>query len=331
LKKFICAFLFSFYCFGVAQAQMSEELEYLEQLQEAFEQNTETRIAPEVTAFRHEKEKKEQPSFQAVLRKGSQVYRLNGEKTWTVDRPLYVKTRLQFPGSPQSLLLNKKGEAILATRTENISSLQDVTEIYPTTDPTKRYVDSTAFRSVNKGYDLETKLSVHVETSDATYLSRFHNSDETNATSSRLQMENYFLSILPVDFGLTLSYQYGNFGNEGSRQLTIFDGIYFGPAVKAQIYQNDDSSLEIFGKVEKSLRLQSEDTSTLNKFSSNAWSIGVDWTKQTLLGRFFVGIAYRVQRYSLKETSNPDLEIPSEKQSLTGPSILLGYRFTINL
>lgn len=314
-----------------AQNQMSEELEYLGQLQEAFEQNRATRITPKLSAPVIKEGQKIQPTYQAVLKKGSSVQTPEGDKTWTTEKPIYVKARLQFPGAPYSLLLNKEGDVILATRTENLSSLEAVTQLYPTTDPTKNYVDSTAFRSINTSYDLETKLSVHLENSDAAYLSRFHSSQESSATSTRMQIETYFLSFLPLDFGLSLSYQTGSFGDEQTGIRTSFDGSYFGPVIKAEVYQSDGSTLEVFGKAEKSLSLQSDDGQTQNQFSSNVWSVGADWTTQTFLGRFFLGVSYRVQRVSLKTSSNPNLEIPSQKESLTGPSIFAGYRFTINL
>lgn len=331
MKRYILPIFFCFIHASWAQNQMSEELEYLGQLQEAFEQNRDSEIIPEAKTSVVKKAEVILPTYQAVLKKGSKVKKLEDEKTWTLQKSIYVKARLQFPGAPYSLLLNKEGKAILATRTENLSSIESVTELYPTTDPTKSYVDSTAFRSINTSYDLETKFSVHLENSDAAYLSRFHSSQESNATSTRMQIESYFLSLLPLDFGLSLSYQTGSFGDERSGVRTSFLGTYFGPVVKAQVYQSEGSSLEVFGKVEKSLSLQSDDGRTKNQFSSNAWSVGADWSTETFLGRFFLGVAYRVQRLSLKESSNAGLEIPSQKESLTGPSIFAGYRFKINL
>lgn len=315
----------------MAQAQMSEELEYLEQLQDAFDENRRSEMGPKLSAPIIEERETIQPTYQAVLKKGAQVQTPNGKKNWTIAEPIYVNARLQYPGSPYTFLLGKDEEVILSTRSENLSSLERVTELFPTTDPTKNYVDATAFRSVNTSYDIETKLSFHLESSDATYLSRFHSSQEGSATSTRLQAESYFLSFLPLDFGLSLSFQSGSFGDELSNQRTSFSGAYFGPVVKALVYENENSTIEVFGKAEKSLSLSTDDGETQNQFSSNVWSVGADWTTQTFLGRFFLGVAYRVQRFSLKETSNSNLRIPSQKESLTGPSVFLGYRFTINL
>lgn len=331
MKKILCALLFCLSCSVWGQVQVSEELKYLEKLQEAFQVNKETEIVPTPRASLVKQGDELQPVYQAVLKKGSKVRKPKEDESWRVEKPIYVKARLQFPGSPYAFLLNKEGESILATRTENLSSLEQITQLYPQNDPTKTYEDATQFRASNTNQELEAKLSVHFESSDASYLSQFHSSSDTTASSTRMQVESYFLSFLPLDFGLSLSYQAGSFGDEQAGQRTSFNASYFGPVIKTQVFQKEDSILEVFAKAEKSLTLNSDDGVTQNQFSSNVWSFGADWTKQTFLGRFFAGVAYRIQHFSLKETSAPSLQIPSEKESLTGPSVYLGFRFTINL
>lgn len=284
---------------------------------------------PETSELRNPHE--DIPPFRAVLRAGAELQKLSDQSFVKTNRSIYVQAKLHQEGSPFTYLLNTKGEQVYLTRTVNLSSLQEVTTLYPTTDPTEIYSNKTPFRSVDKIWLLETKISLHLESTDAFYLSTFHRVEESSASSQKLQVESFFDGDFPVDVGLSLSFQTGTLGESIDPDRVSFNGVYFGPVIKRQLGKTEKSSFDIFLKAEKSLGLSSEDQFFQNSFSSNVYSLGADWTYETFIGKFFIGALYRQQQLSLKDTTDPALRIPSSKESLSGFGVFAGYRFTVTL
>lgn len=284
---------------------------------------------PETSELRNPNE--DIPPFRAVLRAGAELQKISDQTFVKINRSIYVQAKLHQEGSPFTYLLNSSGEKIYLTRTVNLSSLEEVTTLYPTTDPTAIFSNKTPFREVDKIWQLETKLSLHLESTNAAYLASFHQGVESSASSQKMQIESFFDSDFPVDFGLSLSFQAGKIGESLDPDRVSFSGVYFGPVLKRQIGKTQKSSFDIFLKAEKSLSLTSEDQFFQNSFSSNVYSIGADWTYETFIGKFFVGALYRQQQLSLKDSTNPELLIPASKESLGGFGVYAGYRFTVSL
>lgn len=310
----------------------ARDFEMLDQLYNAtFEHRRSEMIpVPESSVLRNPHD--EIPPFQAVLRAGAQVQRLSDNVSFSTDRSLYVKAKLHQEGSPYTYLLNNNDEPIYLTRTLNLSSLQEVTTLYPTTDPTQIFSNKTPNRAIDENLSIDTKLSVHFETLDAQYLTAFHpNIEETQSSSQRFQVESFLQGDAFIDFGLALSFQTASVGEVVDPNRISYSGIYFGPVIKKQFLKKEKTAVDLFLKAQKSLSLTSEDEFRQNSFSSNIYSIGADWTYQTFIGKFFIGASYHQQQLSLKSSTDPDLLIPASKESLSGLGVYAGYRFLVNL
>lgn len=310
---------------------VNTDLQILEQLYDSTYEHRRAQAVPVPKNAPFRDSSTETSPFQAVLQAGSKLQRLVDNNYFQTKKPLYVRARLHQEGSPYSYLLNKQEKSVYLTRTTNLSSLKEVTSLYPSTDPTERQTVQTPFQSVDKNLAIDTKLSVSFESLNADYLASFHNLEQGKSSSQRFQMESFIDGKSTVDFGLGLSFQDGQIGEATDLNRVSYRAIYFGPVIKKQLYQKEKSAFDFFLKAQMSLSLESQDELHQNSFSSNIYSLGADWTYHTLIGKIFVGLNYQQQRISLKSTTNLNLLIPAQKEAITGFGVHAGYRFMVNL
>lgn len=317
---------------GEEEPRQEDEID-LRPLRRIYEQaelyrDTQIRIAPKELEFRR---RETLPPFRAVLLRNSTITRIDGGERLYTDRPIFVRAQEQFPGSQYALLFDKNDEPIFYVLNSRLSSIEEVTNLLPGVDATVTYEAPTRSHSVDSSFSFENNFSLHQESLNATAIARLHDSESSSGSIQRIQYQAVTMTGTPYNFGASLSFQSGRMGTNAFGEMIGLSGVSFGPLFKGQFFKKDVSYWEWYLRGEKSITLSSSDEVLINRLSSVSWGVGLEWTRETFFGPFFLGAEFRQQYISLKNSSDSVVKIDPSERTLTALGVTLGYRWRLTL
>lgn len=274
------------------------------------------------------------PPFRAVLPKGVRLTKVNSLERFEINETVYVRAQEQFPGSQNSFILSKDNRPLYTTLTKNLTSIERIVDLAPGGDATVVHEAPTKASSTDSEFKLETNLSFHLESIDASLISDLHQASETRMNANRFQFQVFAATALPVDMGLAMSFFSASLGSQdGVDELgsVNINGIFLGPHIKYTLGEKDQSYTELIFKAERSLSFKSTDEFLENSYSGVLFGLGAEWTYQTFLGPFFAGADVKFTRYSLSSSTSAEVLAPVQKMSQTGFGAYIGYRVLVNL
>jgi hypothetical protein len=262
--------------------------------------------------------------FKAVLKKGSLLTDLTGEKKSRAPRALMVVARERQVGGTQSYIFDKSKTARFVTDTKNLIGITKDAEIWPDVDATVVHPEPEGRHSTDKGFWLQNDYQLHLEQTDGAYFARIYRGESNSASGSRLEVRSHVLTYLPVEFGLAINAGIGSWEDEtiGSAAWRY---VMFGPSLQWAFSHQEDGDWAITAQAMKSLLYDSEKQPEQHSYSATAYQFDLTRSYQTQLGFFTLGLGYRATSMSIKETTEY-LDNTSDNRMFSTISFSLGYR-----
>jgi hypothetical protein len=267
--------------------------------------------------------------FYAALEENSKLVNLKSGEIFYNERKLYVQAREIYYGGKWSYLISKSGQIKYKTHTTNLKSVEDVIELRSNLEANKVYPPKTSNHSSDKTLPIETHLIYRSETSNLEYIGNNLGYSEGNANSNTLSTKIFFLSFLPVDFGVVFDYQIGTLNFEDSD--SSWSAAYLGPAIKWNFYDRGSFGLNTQLAIKKSLFFNTSVDGENVNFSNLLWQASIEGVYKTQYGNFSLGLESSFIRSSVKGELPERTPIQIEKETMIQNSIAVGYQFTWNL
>lgn len=300
-----------------------DELKKFNQISSHIKRNNKKR-------FKYEKSNNLLKPFQAVLIKDATVFNLLKEKSYKVPNAIYVKAELTHIGSQYSYIFNKNDEVIFVTKSSNLSSIEEITNLSLPHNPKKNYLLKEDEASLDYYYTIDQTILFEQETREVSYLYENTTGLESDSlTALGFRYKAYFQTGIPLDVGFFANAQEVKFQESLSRWTSIF----LGATVRYNYQFNDSITFRPFIDAGKSIydQLSIEGEESPYSFSTNYWSLGVHLDYKTALGNFLIGISRKNYLSSLKNYSERDLNFSSEKKSSSSLGFSIGYKFEVEL
>jgi len=268
--------------------------------------------------------------FYAVLRESSELIKIGKGKNFFNKRKVYVNAREIYYGGKWSYIYNKKGEVKYKTLTGNLSSIEKIISLRSKISGDKVYPPKTRLHTSDKKFPLETHFLYRMETSDLGTIATTMDIDSASATSNSFSFKTYYDSFLPIDFGLVMDYQTGQFSSVDST-ATTWRALYFGPTIKYIFLETNNFKFNSQLAVKKSLSFNATSADGSASFSSLLWQIGIEGVYKTSIGNFSIGLESSFIRTSLKGELPDQETFNNQKSTMQQNAIAIGYQYTWNL
>lgn len=266
--------------------------------------------------------------FRALLLKGTRLIDIKTGKVYFTSSDLYVLAQEETVGSQESYILNKDKIAKYKTFTNKLRSIEADVTLYPQVDPNKIYNDKQKHHSVDKGLEIESHLTFHIEALSTPFLADLYNGSETTSSANRFQSKTYYNSVLPIDFGISFGYQEGLW-NEVDNQVK-WSSAFYGPTLRWQFAKWGNLHLNTKFGIEKSFRFKAVGPDSQVQFENLLYEWEIEGVYQSDLGPFLFGWTLRNMTWKLKNTDTP-LSFTDIKQDVTSTSFFAGYRIDVDL
>ena len=276
------------------------------------------------------------PSFPALLRERSVLTNIKtGEFVYTF-RKSYIVAQEEEAGGGTIIIFDKEKNKAFKTNAINVIDLTKDLELHSKPMVYKEYEAQEKFNADDEALVISHSISVHGELVQDEYLADLFGSvlpddvpleSETfYAYGSRLEYKGYYRWQLPLEFGINLNYQEGQW--LGQAEGLIWRSIFFGPIARYPIFKNEDFKLVFHMSFQKSLYYKA--TSLTDRFeftySTNALEAGINFDIPTQYGSLIIGGAMRRAKASVKSTTG-DLRRDSVRGQMISGSLYLGWGF----
>lgn len=266
--------------------------------------------------------------FRALIIKGTRLIDLKTNKVYFTSSDIYAYAQEETVGSQISHILTKDKVAKYKTYTKNLRSIETDVALYPKENPNKVYIAKEKYHTIDKTLEIETHLTFHLEAISNPFFADIYGGTETISTANRFQSKTYYNSILPVDFGLSLSYQSGLW-NETDNQVKWTAGS-FGPSLRWQFAKWGKLKMNTKLGVERSFNFKAVGPSSINRFSSLLYDFELEASYDSSIGPIVFGWGYRRMTWQL-EAAEFSSDFVDNKQEISSTSLFLGYRIDFEI
>ncbi len=266
--------------------------------------------------------------FRALILKGTRLIDLKTEKVYFTSSDIYAYAQEETRGSQLSYILTKDKIAKYKTFTKNLRSIETDVTLYPKVNPNNVYISQEKHQTIDPSLKIETHLTFHAEAISNSYFADIYGGTETLSTANRFQSKTYYNSLLPVDFGLSLSFQTGLW-NEADNPVSWKSGS-FGPSLRWRFGKWGKLKMNTKVGVERSFNFKAVRGDTINEFSSLSYDIELEASYDSPIGPILFGWGFRRMTWQL-ETSQFSSNFKDDKQELTSTSLFLGYRLDFEI
>lgn len=265
-----------------------------------------------------------------LLKKGAIICGIDGKHSRRIIRKMFVRTIEKFPGSRTIYILNKKNKIKYKTYSEHIISIRKDIDLHPKPKKFTTYPPPDTTKLIDKKLILDTSFIAHSEYHNASYLNHILAGNADFATSSRVEFQSVYNWILPLEFGISMSYQSGTWN--GKSAIYNWNSTFVGPVLQYRLHSA--KKFEIHGQIsfQKSLsyELQSANSDQTYSFSNNVIQGMIGFTIPTKFGKFKFGGTYRKLSTSIK-SSNSNTTAVADRGGMSSIGAHIGYGFDITL
>jgi hypothetical protein len=266
--------------------------------------------------------------FRALLLKGTRLVDLKTSKVYYTSSDIYIYAQEETVGSQISYVLTNDKVAKYKTDTKNLRSIENDIALYPKVNPNKVYITKEKYSSVDSSLEIESHLTFHVESISNPFFADIYGGTETVSTANRFQSKTYYNSVLPIDFGLSLSLQTGLW-NDSDNQVRWKMGS-FGPSLRWQFAKWGKLKMNTKFGVERSFNFKAAGTSSVNQYSSLLYDFELEASYDSPIGPILFGWGVRKMTWQL-ERAEFAANFTDNKQEITSTSLFLGYRFDFEI
>lgn len=268
--------------------------------------------------------------FYAVLKEKSELVNIDKSTSFFNKRKVYVRAREIYYGGNWSYIYNKKGEIKYKTLTKNLSSIETIISLRSKISGDKVYPPKTRLHTSDKSLPLEAHFLFRRESSELGSVATAIDTSSSGATSTSFSFKTYYDSFLPLDVGLVMDYQTGEFTTEESTSTT-WRALYFGPTIKYDFLETKNFKFNSQFAVKKSISFIATSDDARVNFSALLWQVGLEGVFKTGFGNFSLGFESSFIRSSVKGELADQDTFNNEKTTMQQNAVTIGYQYTWNL
>ncbi|MEK6626591.1 MAG: hypothetical protein AABY86_16610 [Bdellovibrionota bacterium] len=278
--------------------------------------------------------------YRAVLRDHAIVYDLHTKKGSIVYRKAFVFAQEETAGGETIYIYDKTKQKRYKTNSINVISIEEDLNLQSIPSVYKEYAPPTQYHSKDTRLSLDNYLNFHGEYMRDQYLADLFtsllpagttlSSNTFYAYGKRLEYKSFYVWDFPIQFGINLNYQEGNW--LGDAEGLIWRSAFFGPVAQYTFYQNETVRWNVHVSFQQSFFFKATSSSQNFAFtySTNAMEVNLNSIWSTSYGRIVIGAGLRQANASLEKTT-VELRRDSERGTMDSASFLLGYNFDWNI
>lgn len=299
-----------------------EEDEFLKNLELMQKKEHEFRPRPEnIEEYNTDKKKgwrDEVLEFWAMLKPDTLITEVDGKKeTFVVQKKVFIKVRIEKDNFAYYFILNKENKIRYKTLKTNIIPIENVANFQAAPKNFIEYGPPREYDAGDTKLQLKPYYTLHLESL----------SDQNEkARATRNEFKIYYGWRLPLEFGLSFSFQKGSYNqSEISSEQTVFQSFFIGPMIRYLPYRSNNLALSLEGSFQKSIGFQKSYSDTIDRYSVEAFEFGTEAIFPTFIGQLTTGLHWRLLRSSL-ETSTDQTHSPnSDKNGQSSFAFSVGY------
>lgn len=270
-------------------------------------------------------------AFRAVIPNGTVITRLSDDKDFSTSRRIQVWAQEIAPGSQTTHILDKDKNPVFSARSIHVVPIEEDLALTPNINPKITY-DKTVglkYSAFESRLNLISDFAWEFESVAPNFWNQVFQQDMDSGSSSRISGKLYYDgTILPIDFGLGVSYQEANAFSDNFE--IKWDALYIGPQVRYTAWQGQEWQIDL--EAGAAAALISNARTQLHQYSPSSyeWNLAAKGSWDTWLGKVLAGVEYRRAHISLDQVTEETVLV-SDKEAQTSTSFLIGYRIGFSL
>jgi len=267
--------------------------------------------------------------FQARLREGAVITRVEDDQDFILRKPIYVVAREQIEGGSRSFLYGKDNNVKYIVDTRMLVSVEEDLKLSPQIDATIVYEKPDLTNSEERIFPIEATFQLSGETIDGTYFAQAFRGSQTRASGERYEARGYYNNDWPLQFGANINAGRGTWDDEILGTVSWVN-VFIGPTLRWKYYQGEENSSSIHLSGQKSLYFESRKDPDRHSFSAINYQMDIDYSMDTSFGTWVINGSYRLSSLSVSDTTEYLETDPSIKE-MTSLSLGIGYRMDFEL
>lgn len=266
-----------------------------------------------------------QEPYSAYIKPGAVLTRLSDNKNFVSDVGIFAKVKETHPTKRDLFYVyNKKGELTYTVQPQYISEISEDIRVYPKVNAEVIYPPRSTLKNVDETFNFNTQLNIHISSLDTEAFSSFYQPEDSSANLTRFELRSVYQSLLPVNFGITTSFQYGTWFDTNSNKVTM-KNFSVGPILEYSFYQKENLNVKAILSGEFSPLYQTSSIASKEDYSSLIFQIGAEANYLTTLGIFNFGVNYRKQDLNINSSTLSGSGVANEDISLSNLGLTVGY------
>lgn len=266
-----------------------------------------------------------QEPYSAYIKPGAVLTRISDNKTFVSDVGLFAKIKETHPTKRDLFYVyNKKGELTYTVQPQYISEISEDIRVYPKVNAEVIYPPRSKLKNVDETFNFNTQLNVHISSLDTEAFNSFYQPEDSSANLTRFELRSVYQSLLPINFGITTSFQYGTWFDTNSNKVKM-KNFSIGPILEYSFYQKENLNFKAVLSGEFSPLYQTSSIASKEDYSSLIFQIGAEVNYLSTLGIFNFGINYRKQDLNINSSTLSSSGVADEDISLGNLGLTVGY------
>ncbi len=268
--------------------------------------------------------------YKVYLKPGTILTSLKDHTDQQITRGIYVFVLETNPlRRDHFIVYDKSMKPAFETTALGIVEIEKDVAVLPDIDAQTIYPAPSVLRANNKNAFFDTQFNLHFDSVDAAAFNSLYGTELTSTLGNRFEIRTLYNSILPVNFGLALSYQTASWSDENS-DLKL-SALSFGPHIQHYIYEREKIAVSLLLGAEYSPNYQTSSDEFTDKYNAVLIDLGTEVLWQTDFGKLSAGLHFR--RHNLTLTSSTRTTIDPLPEDITVNSIgaMLGYKYEWDL
>lgn len=266
-----------------------------------------------------------QEPYPAYIKPGAVLTRLSDNKTFISDVGLFAKVKETHPTKRDLFYVyNKKGELTYTVQPQYISEISEDIRVYPKVNAEVIYPPRSKLKNNDETFNFNTQLNMHISSLDTEAFNSFYQPEASSANLTRFELRSVYQSLLPINFGITTSFQYGTWFDTNSNKVKM-KNFSIGPILEYSFYQKENLNFKAVLSGEFSPLYQTSSIASKEDYSSLIFQIGAEVNYLSTLGIFNFGINYRRQDLNINSSTLSSSGVADEDISLGNLGLTVGY------
>lgn len=271
-----------------------------------------------------------QKPYSVFLKAGTILTKLSDKSEVILSEGIYAKVlEKNFNKRDLFYVYDKNGVALFQVAAQDLVEITEDTKLLPSHDAQKIYPAKLDFKADNKFALFNSQLNVHIDSLAVSNLNDIYNDQIGNVVSFRYEARTFYISNLPLDFGLSLNYQSAYWKNDIEQvKLSI---LSLGPQFRFKFKNYNDFNISgVFG-AEIAPIYNGSSATHKDKYSASLFDLGIESEWHAPIGVFSFGSHFRHHRIALLESDRTSTNFLPKEFSLSSVGVMFGYKIEWDL